>query len=199
MRRIDEDVKGCWPCLDAWRSPDLSRFFVVGSDKGSDAEQCQGPLPVPGKLTQSLGDVSEAGQPEATDGEVPQSRKGARCVPSAYLGAVLVKGHISDPVQPVLDLPMSPDQFPDPGSIGCLGPEAGDPVNGFLTSFAALAVLNVTHDAEHLAHVRKVKVVIKGGTGLDRALLKATVPLTDRYRRRGKKRPGSVLPGRPAT
>src|SRR2546430_417111 len=80
-------------------------------------------------MADALGDVAAAGDSQAPDGEVAQAGESVRAVAGSDLGAILVEGNIPDPVQRVLNLPVTASEASDPGRAGGLRWQAGDAVN----------------------------------------------------------------------
>jgi len=79
----------------------------------------QRPAGLAGVVAQGGGDAGVAGQPQDGDGQVAQAGHDAGAVAGADLGAVLVVGDVTDPVQPVLDSPVAAGYL---GEVGGPGP-----------------------------------------------------------------------------
>jgi len=111
-------------------------------------------------------------------------------VPGADLGAVLVEGHVADPVQRVLDLPLAAGQHPQPGGVGPGRVQAGDGVGDLGTRVATGEVGGVALDDQHLLGVGEPRPGWHRG-GVDPALLDAPVAAVNGLVHRGKTPPGA--------
>ena len=78
---------------------------------------------------EGCGDVDSSGQAMEADRGVAQCGHQGGAVPGVELVTVLVEGHIPDPVQPVLDTPMTLDEVSEVSGAGLAGIEGGDQVN----------------------------------------------------------------------
>jgi hypothetical protein len=63
----------------------------------------------------------------------PQHQVACRCqklrgVSAPHAAGILAHGYVADVVQPVLDPPGATIEFEQPGRVGLVGAEAGDPV-----------------------------------------------------------------------
>jgi hypothetical protein len=84
---------------------------------------------VAGVVAEGCGDVGDAGQAQCGDREVPQRRHDLWGMSGAGGGAVLVEGHIADPVQAVLDRPMASDPAREQARVGIGAGQAGDRID----------------------------------------------------------------------
>jgi hypothetical protein len=130
-------------------------------------------------------DVGRTRMPQQADRQVAQRCHHAGRVAGADLGAVLVEGHVADPVQPVLDLPLAADQCQQPGGVGLVGGEAGHGVGDLDRAAAAIQVAHGAVDDEQLGGVRKGDRV-GWGAHPDRSVLDAPMPTGSLGVRRGE-------------
>ena len=79
--------------------------------------------------SEGCGDADSSGQAMEADRGVAQRGHYGGAVPGVELVTVLVEGHIPDPVQPVLDTPMTLDEVSEVSGAGLAGIEGGDQVN----------------------------------------------------------------------
>jgi hypothetical protein len=95
-------------------------------------------------------------------------------VTGADLAVILVEGDVTNPVQPVLDLPVAPQQPSQPGGVGLGGSQAGDRVGDLAAQDAPSKVGGVAVDNHDLGGVGEVDDVGDRG-GADPAMLDAAV------------------------
>jgi hypothetical protein len=91
---------------------------------GADAEGGKWSVWVAAVVAQRDSEVDWPSSAERADDEVAQAGHDLRRGPSADLGAILGEGHIPDPVQAVLDRPVTPQEVGKPGRAG-LGRKGG--------------------------------------------------------------------------
>ena len=84
---------------------------------------------VSGVVFEGCGDADSSGQAMEADRGVAQRGHHGGAVPGVELVTVLVEGHIPDPVQPVLDTPMTLDEIGEVNGAGLAGIEGGDQVD----------------------------------------------------------------------
>ena len=75
-----------------------------------DSQSGQGPSRVAAVIAQRGGEVDRPRAAKHADDQVAQAGHDLRAAASAQLRGVLGKGHVADPVQAVLDRPVSPDE-----------------------------------------------------------------------------------------
>ena len=95
----------------------------------------------------------------------------------ADAAAVLIEGDIANVVEAVFDGPMTAAEVEQAGGVGFAGDQAGDAVNGFAVRFGADQVGGVALDAEDLADVGEVQIIVEFGAGPDLADFQAAVGL----------------------
>jgi site-specific recombinase XerD len=83
-----------------------------------------------GVVAEGCGDVGGPGQAQDGDREVAQAGHDSGAVAGADLGAVLVVGHVADPVQAVLDGPVAAQDVGEFGGVGLDRGQGGDRVDG---------------------------------------------------------------------
>jgi hypothetical protein len=93
----------------------LLRGLSLGGGQSNQTKAC---IHVTAQPARALGNAGCAGETQNADRQVAQGRHEARPVPLAHLTAVLIEGHISDPVERVLDSPVTSHQSED--VLGCL-------------------------------------------------------------------------------
>ena len=103
-----------------------SCWLGVLSGLGDELEWSQR---VSGVVSEGCGDADSSGQAMEADRGVAQRGHHGGAVPGVELVTVLVEGHIPDPVQPVLDTPMTLDEVSEVSGAGLAGIEGGDQVN----------------------------------------------------------------------
>jgi hypothetical protein len=77
------------------------------------------------------GDVGFAVAAVVSDGGVAQDGGDGRAVAGSGLMSVFTEGDIANPVEPVLDVPLSPDSVLQVGGLGVFGRQGHDKVGGF--------------------------------------------------------------------
>ncbi len=82
---------------------------------------------------------------------------------------------ILDPVETVLDLPVSPDEREDPLGGAFFGGEAGDSEDGLGTDFPIFLETDMAIDTKDLPDEGEGEVVIEGGGGANGLGVDATV------------------------
>ena len=87
-----------------WRT--AGRASVGSRERLRQAQEPQRTLDPPAEVPCRGGDALGARQAQQADGHVAHRRHRVRARPLAYLGAILVVGHIPHVVQAVLDLPV---------------------------------------------------------------------------------------------
>src|SRR5258707_8691235 len=103
--------------------------------------------------TQGGGDVGMAGAAQQAEAGVATGGEDGGGVAGADLAAVFVQGHITHPMQAVLNLPVAAPQRQQPGGIGLLRRPAGQREGHFVGGLArphAADVLHLAHDAADL-------------------------------------------------
>ena len=99
-----------------------------------------------------LGEVGPARPSQQRDGDVAEGRHDLRGGPGADLAAVFAEGHVADPVQAVLDPPVTPPQRQQLSRPGLLGGQAGDGVCDFGPRLSVLR--DGTGQPQHLLAMR---------------------------------------------
>jgi len=138
-------------------------------------------------MAQSLRHPAEVEEADASDGEVTQDDHHGGRSAGADLTAVLIEGHIADPVAAVLDRPMATVGGQQVGGGGFVGRSAGDEDRPFVGGFAPSRVDHHPFDASHLGTVRKVDVAGTLGGGPDTPDLDPTMRLVNGLVLRGEK------------
>ncbi len=150
-------------------------------------EQAKRQVGAGGEGTADRGDISGAGQAQQADGEVSQAGEHLGAMAGAGSTAVLVEGHVSDPMEAVFDGPVCPEEGEELFG-GCATRGAGgDAVDPFLSERFGGALFGDALDEEDLGDVGEVEVVIERGAGPDAADLEAAVALIDGFLLRGEK------------
>lgn len=126
-----------------------------------------------------------------------------RAVATTHLGAVLVVRHVTDVVETVLNLPVTPVEREQARGVGLLGPEAGRADSSLHGAFApanhlALQICRDALDEEHLPDVREVEQVVQRGARPNAPRLDSPVAPIDRLVLRGGKPPPKEAVCRPA-
>ncbi len=109
---------------------------------------------------QGLCDVCGFKEAKQADDEVSQRGDELRGVLSSDLAAVLIEGDIADIVEAVFNSPVSAVQLKETLGVSLFWREAGDPGDGFLSSFLVLQMKNLAADRENLADIWELKVVV---------------------------------------
>jgi hypothetical protein len=101
--------------------------------------------------------------------------------------AVLVEGDIPDPVETILNGPVTSGQLHDARWRGFLGSKAGNPVDDFGAFFVGSEVCGVALDAKDLFGVGKMRIIGEFRAGPDVTYLQSTMTLIDGCVLRGEK------------
>lgn len=136
--------------------------------------------------TQRRSDIGSASPAQEADDEVSKACEHLRSVALSHAAAILVKGHIPDPVQSVLDGPMAPGEAQEFVGRGALLASAGDSADDLAASLAGRDLLGDSFDLEDLLAVGEVQVVVELVAGPDSAGLDATVTFFNRLVLRGE-------------
>jgi len=153
---------------------------------------------MPSAPPQGLGYGVGAGQSQDAYRQIAQSRHDARTIALPDLTPILVEDHVSNPVEAVLDRPVTPYQTEEP--LGCLlirSSVTGHAVDRLGPGIAAVQPCHVTLYPEHCPHIWEVEVVPQLITDPDPAGFDSTVPLVECLRLRGKKIPDAAAGYRP--
>ena len=151
----------------------------------SDAEQTEWAGRSTTGPAHRCGDGAVPGRAEQADRQVAQGGHHPGAVPGTDLAGVLAEGHVADPVQAVLDLPLAADQPKQPGRVGLGGGQAGDAVGQFGEPWLAAQVGDTALDHKQLGKVREGDALGWAG-GLDSAPLDPPVAAVSLGVRRGK-------------
>ena len=106
-------------------------------------------------MSEGLGDVGGTGQAEKADGKVAQGGHDAGAVAGADLGAVLVEGDVTDPVQAVFHAPVAADPGRELGIGGLRGSQAGNRIDDFGPPFLVVELAGAASDLDRLGSVRE--------------------------------------------
>ena len=106
-------------------------------------------------VPEGLGDVGDAGQAEQADGQVPQGGHDLWAVAGAGLAEVFAECHVANPVQAVLDAPVSAEPGRELVRAGLVGGQVGDGVDGLGAPFAGVAFADLAGDLDGLRGVRE--------------------------------------------
>jgi hypothetical protein len=106
---------------------------------------------------------------------VAQRRHDLRDIATPHLRAILIKGHIPDPMRLVLDVPLAADQGQPPGRVGPLWGEARDASHHFLAHRPSLFDDDLPLQPKHLRQPWPVTVAPQHVTGAPPALLDAAM------------------------
>lgn len=172
------------------------KFLKGGSRKVqwlSESKQAQGKIGFGGHLPEGFGNVCPSGVTQEADGEISEGSHDAGSISGSNLGAIFIKGDIPDIIQAILDRPVAPVELQEAAGQSFLRGEAGDPVDCLFASLTALHFGELSLDAEDLADVRKLKVVIQLSTGPDPANFQTAMTFIDGFVLRGEKRFGEAL------
>lgn len=120
-------------------------------------------------MAQRRGDVAGTGHAEQRDGQIAQRSHDLCAHPLADLGAIFVKGDITDPMEAVFNRPMAPAQAEQASGSRSLGREAGNAIDGFAAGFLGDQFGGVALQAEDLGAMRKLEVARQFGAGPDLA------------------------------
>ena len=112
---------------------------------------------VAGVVAQGSGEVYRPGAAQRADREVAQARHDLRASPGAQLGGVLGEGHIADPVQAVLDRPVSAQEIGEPGGAGLSVGQAGDRVDDHSPPPLGAKLTGLAGDLDDLRGMREPK------------------------------------------
>ena len=152
----------------------------------SESEEAEGP----GRLVpKEIKDRSDGGGPAQTkeaDGHVPEGGHDLGTMAGTDSGGILPINGILDPVETVLDLPMSPDKREDPVGRRLFGGKTGDPEGGFRASASILDEDRVTINAKHLVEMGEERIAIEGGGNTNGLGLDAAVTGEGCFNGRGK-------------
>jgi hypothetical protein len=85
--------------------------------KAEDGEEALG---IPGEFSSGGGDLGVIVQSTQRDGGVPDGRQLLGSAAGANAAVILLKGHVADPVQAVLDRPMTADEVRQLGGVGLI-------------------------------------------------------------------------------
>ena len=130
-----------------------------------------------GAAPQGGSDVGFASQTEQADGQIAQGGHDLGCGAGAYLGAILIKGDVSNPVDPVLDAPVSTPEGKEPFGVGFFGRQAGDSV-GQLAAGGAFVVDDALQPAD-LGQMRPVALTHQQVGGPQAQLFHPSAVLVD--------------------
>ena len=89
----------------------------------------------------------------------------------AHLGAVLIKGNITDPMKTVFDRPMTAAEIEQTLRSRFLRCQTGQAVDRFAAVFAGNDFGGITPDGKDLCGIRKVEIASQFGAGPNRAQL----------------------------
>lgn len=109
------------------------------------------------------------------------------------LRTILIKGYIPYIVNLILDRPVPTIEQKQAFGIGGLWRETRDPETHFAGGVTSTEFSAVILDANHLSNVRKFDIFIEFRAGPDTTYFETTVPLVDRFMRRGEKPPCGVV------
>jgi len=162
-------------------------------------QQAESLFAPPSQMSGGFGDVRGPCHPEQADGEVAQGGHDLRSAASADLRAVFVEGDVTNEVDAVFDLPVTPDILQQVCGRGLLLGEAGHPVDHLMATWFCSQVEGDTLDAEDLFQVGEVEVAVQLGAGPDPAGFDPAMTLVEGFMLRGEKprcrgfvRPSSV-------
>jgi hypothetical protein len=116
---------------------------------------------------------AEPARRQRADGEVAQGRHGARCGASPELAGVFGDGDVPDPVQAVLDRPVSADVAGELPGCGLGGGQAGHGVDGDGAPSSAGKVADAAGELDGLGGMREAQATHDGdlqGADLDPAV-----------------------------
>lgn len=133
------------------------------------------------------GDVRSADKAEQADRQVSKRGHHLGACPLAHLRAILVEGDVPDPVEPVLDRPVSSDEFEQPAGRCLFRGQAGNALDDLMAKGRPVQLPNGSFYLEDLPTVGEFHVVVEVGADPDLAYLDAAVTLIDRFGVRGKK------------
>lgn len=140
-------------------------------------------------MTESGSDDFGSGHAQQRDGQIAQ--RGHDLSPGAATdaAAILIEGHVADPVEAILNRPMLAAEGENTLWIGTLGSHAGNSVDGFGAEFLRDDFCGVALDGEDLSGMRKVDVALQFGTGPDLPYFDAAMAFIRRDVLRGEKTP----------
>ena len=152
---------------------------------------------LPGTRAERLGDIPRTCQAEQADDQVAQGGHDVRPGLLADPAPVLIEGHVAHPVHLVFDRPMRASQGEEPGGVGLLWGEAGDPVDHLGAEGGPREIRALPPQAEDLGRIgeREIAGQLSAGPdlpGVDPAMLLGGVRVL-----RGERRPARGLGCRP--
>lgn len=81
--------------------------------------------------------------------------------------AIFVKGHISNPVEPIFNRPVLPIENQQAGRVRFLWTPTGNPVDRLGAEFCGDDLGDIALDTEDLSGVREIEVIVQLGAGPD--------------------------------
>ncbi len=101
-----------------------------------DSQECKGISWMRGVASEGCCNIGVRRQAEQADGQVAYGRHDLGCRSTTHLAAVLVKGDIPHPMQPILDAPVPPPEGEELLRAGAVRVQARDGVGYFLAGLA---------------------------------------------------------------
>jgi len=150
--RLGGDGRGVTALLDALTAGSLH----CGSRTGDERQSA---VWVAGVSAESGGDVRGADQAQERDGGVAQGSHDLRRGPAADLAAVLVEGHVSHPMQTVLDPPMSSRQLEQALRARLVRRKTGDQIVRLLPADSAPG--DAGDQTGHLGQMRPLRPLVQ--------------------------------------
>lgn len=163
-----------------------------------EPEEAHAGIDMPSAPPEGLGYGVGASYPQHAYRQIAQGRHDARTITLPDLAPILVEDHVSNPVQAVLDSPVTPHQVEKP--LRCFlarSSVAGQTVHCLSPGRAAVQGRHVPFYAKDCPRVGEVEVVPQLITEPDPPAFDPTVPLVECLRLRGKKIPDAAAGYRP--
>ena len=156
---------------------------------GLQTDQPESFFDVAGEMPQLAGDIRGPSQAQQSDDQVAQGGHHLSRSALADSAAVLVEGHVADPVQPVFDAPVPAVELQKLRGRRDVGRHARDAVGDLATLLRPVQVADDPFDAEDLPDVWEIDVAVQILTRPDPPPLQPPVALIDRLRLRGETLP----------
>ena len=148
--------------------------------------EAQGQMRFCGKLTKGFGNRVNPDKVEEANNQISKRRHDAGSISGPDSRSVLLKGDVSDIVQPVLNAPVIAIQSKNSCRVGLSGVKGSDAVGDFFGGLVLFEMGNLAADSEDLLDVGELDVAIKICAGPDLASFYPTVSFLDTLVLRGE-------------